>query len=60
MSIPDLFEFLREVARNRFYGVIEIRYEAGHVAIIRKTEFIKVIGDEPIRFREVNGEQHSR
>ncbi len=34
-------EILRELERNRFYGSLEIKFEAGRVVLIRKTETIK-------------------
>ncbi len=52
MYIADLHEFLRKLAREGFYGVVEIRYESGHVSVVKKTESLKVEGDEPFRFRE--------
>lgn len=52
MYVTDLHGFLDELAHNRFYGVVEIRYESGHVATLRKIESLKVAGDEPRRFRE--------
>jgi hypothetical protein len=59
MYINDLHQFLDQLADRHFFGVIEIKYESGHVATIRKTESLKVTGDEPIRFREASSEQHS-
>ena len=52
MYVNDLHEFLNELAHTHFYGMIEIRFESGHVATIRKIESLKVSGDEPRKFRE--------
>ena len=32
---------LTELERSRFYGSVEIKYEAGRVVLLRKTETIK-------------------
>lgn len=32
---------LRDLERDRFYGSIEIKFEAGRVVLLRKTETIK-------------------
>lgn len=34
-------QLLRELERTRFYGAVELKYEAGHVVLIRKTETFK-------------------
>jgi len=57
--IHDIHKFLDQLADRHFYGMIEIRYESGHVATIRKIESLKVAGDEPNRFREASSEQRS-
>lgn len=58
MYVSDLHQFLRDLAQENFFGTVEIRYESGHVALIKKTEALKVAGDEPIRFREVSRERN--
>ncbi len=60
MFITDVHQLLRDLTREKFFGSVEIRYEAGHIATIKKTESLKVSGDEPSRFREVSDEQRSR
>jgi len=37
-----LFKFLKKLIDNKFYGSIEIKFEAGKVSIIRKVESIKI------------------
>lgn len=32
---------LSELERTRFYGTLEMKFEAGHVVLIRKTETLK-------------------
>ena len=34
-------EVLHDLERQRFYGSVEIKYEAGRVVLLRKTETIK-------------------
>jgi hypothetical protein len=50
MTLTDL---LHDLERGRFYGSIEIKYESGHVTLIRKTESLKL--SEP-DFRNTRGE----
>jgi hypothetical protein len=33
---------LRDLEQQRFYGSLELKFEAGHVVLLRKTETIKV------------------
>jgi hypothetical protein len=60
MFIADVHAFLRDLTRDKFFGSVEIRYEAGHIATIKKTESLKVSGDDPIRFREVGSDRANR
>jgi len=36
----ELAELLKELERDRFYGSIEVKFEAGAVTLIRRTETI--------------------
>ena len=36
-----LAEVLSQFERNRFYGSVEIKFEAGRIVLLRKTETIK-------------------
>ena len=36
-----LTPLLAELERNRFYGSIELKFEAGRIVLLRKTEMIK-------------------
>ena len=40
----DLFTFLSELELDRFYGSLEIKFEAGRVVLLKKTETIKPDG----------------
>ena len=46
---------LKELERERFYGSLEIKFEAGRVVLIRKTETIK-----PNDYRDNRGKQHEQ
>lgn len=39
--MTELIALLRKLETMRFYGSLEIKFEAGHVTVIRKTESIK-------------------
>ena len=48
-------ELLRELERSRFYGAVEIKFEAGRIALIRKTETIKLAN-----YRENRGQNEQQ
>ena len=37
----ELTELLRQLEAARFFGVVEIKFEAGHVVLLKKTETLK-------------------
>ena len=37
----ELIELLHKLEASRFYGALEVKFEAGTVTVIRKTESIK-------------------
>ncbi len=39
-------QVLSELARDRFYGSVEIKYEAGKPVLLRKTETIKPVEED--------------
>ena len=41
-QLTKLYEIFRETIDAEFYGTVEIKFEAGKVTIIRKTESIKI------------------
>jgi hypothetical protein len=41
-QMTKLYEMIREILDSGFYGSIEVKFEAGKVTIIRKTESIKI------------------
>lgn len=43
---------LREAVRNRFYGSLEFKYEAGIIVLVRKTETIKPQSERTSRSEE--------
>lgn len=46
-------EMVANLQRQRFYGSVELKFEAGHIVLIRKTENIKIV---PNNFRAPRGE----
>ena len=36
-----MLQFLRQLEQSRFYGSVELKYEAGRVVLIRKSETLK-------------------
>ena len=47
-------EILKALERERFYGSLEIKFEAGRVVLIKKTETIK-----PTDYRNNRGEERA-
>ncbi|MCX8084633.1 MAG: hypothetical protein N3C60_06935 [Calditerrivibrio sp.] len=41
-QLTKLYEMLREMFNSQYYGAIEIKFEAGKVTIVKKTESIKL------------------
>ncbi len=41
-QLTKLYEIMRQTMDSGFYGAVEIKFEAGKVTIIRKTESIKI------------------
>ena len=55
MTEQMIIKMIDELDRNRFYGSLEIKFEAGHVVLVRKTETIK-----PSSYRENRGEHNEQ
>lgn len=51
---PVLDSLLSELHRQGFYGSVEIKFEAGNVVLLRKTETLK---PAPEHYRENRGKQ---
>jgi len=43
----ELFQLLRQLEAARFYGSVEVKFEAGQVTVIKKTESIKPAMGDP-------------
>lgn len=37
----ELAELLRQLEATRFYGSVEVKFEAGHVVLLKKIETLK-------------------
>lgn len=44
-NMQNLVQLLRNLERQRYYGSLEIKFEGGKVVLLRKTETIKLAGD---------------
>ena len=42
--MSTIADILHDLERQRFYGSVEIKFEAGRVVLLRKTETIKPSG----------------
>ncbi len=40
--MDKLFKLIKELTENKWYGSLEIKMEAGHIVVIRKTESLKL------------------
>jgi argininosuccinate synthase len=41
-QMEQLQEMLKEMFQTSFYGSVEVKFEAGRVTIVRKTESMKI------------------
>jgi len=41
-QVDQLNEVLKEMFQSDFYGSIEVKFEAGRVTIVRKTQSLKI------------------
>jgi hypothetical protein len=41
-QLTQLYEMLRDMFQDNYYGSVEVKFEAGKVTIVRKTESIKI------------------
>ena len=55
MSERNIEQILQELEQRRFYGSLEIKFEAGRMVLIKKTETIK-----PNDYRNNRGKQHDQ
>ena len=55
MSERNIDQILHELEQRRFYGSLEIKFEAGRMVLIKKTETIK-----PNDHRNNRGKQHEQ
>jgi hypothetical protein len=55
-NMYPLESLLADLQRQRFFGSIELKLEAGHVVLIRKTETLKPTDD----YRDNRGTRYER
>ncbi len=41
-EMDTLIEMLKELMESKFYGSLELKWEAGNIVIVKKTESIKL------------------
>ena len=41
-QLTQLYEILRGMFNDNYYGSVEVKFEAGKVTIVRKTESLKI------------------
>ena len=41
-QLTQLYELLRDMFQEDYYGSVEVKFEAGEVTIVRKTESLKI------------------
>jgi hypothetical protein len=58
-TMQSVEQFLSELSIQRFYGSVEIKFEAGRAVLLRKTETIKPI-DEACRDNRGNRHDNGR
>jgi len=54
----DLISLLRQLEVSHFYGSLEVKFEAGHIIVIRKTESIKPAGSADANYHRENRGTH--
>ncbi len=55
--MDTVIQLLRELERQRFYGSLEIKLEAGRITLLRKTETLKPAADNCRNNRGTKDEQ---
>lgn len=58
MYVTDLHQLIRDLMKQKFYGSLEVRFDSGKISVIKKTESLKLVGNET--GREVRDEQRTR
>ena len=53
-DIVEVTRLLSALARQQFYGSLEVKMEAGRITLVRKTENLKV-GNKEWNYREGRG-----
>lgn len=41
-QLTRLYEIMREMFQSQYYGSLEVKFEAGKVTIVKKTESLKI------------------
>jgi hypothetical protein len=55
--MQEIFELLRTLARDRFYGAVTLKFEAGKIVVLKKEETFKPTDlSEKLRSQHANEE----
>lgn len=46
-NIGKLIALLRELGGNKFFGKLLIKYESGHIVLVKKTQYIRLSRGSP-------------
>lgn len=57
MRVSSVENLLADLERQRFYGSLEVKLEAGKIVLLRKTETIKPVADD---CRDNRGKHYER
>ena len=54
----ELVAMLRQLETSRFYGSVEVKFEAGHIVVVKKTESIMLSKDHRTNRGPADERQH--
>ena len=46
-KMEKLMALLRELGGNKFFGKLMINYESGRIVLVKKTQYIRLLGGSP-------------
>ncbi len=56
-TIEDIPQMLAELSQERFYGALELKFENGHLVVIKKTETLRAFRNHRENRGRVNDTQ---
>ncbi len=58
--LSQLITILQGLIKGKFYGTVEIKFEAGHIVLVRKSESIKLDQDKITRLESERGRSEQK